>query len=67
MTETMANEVRKQTYPNHRGLDSIDIVSDPDDEDLRIDLSVAEEDFIYLSRNQVRCLMHQLTDWMAGY
>lgn len=54
----------RQTYPNHMGEGSIEVVSDPDDEDLRIDVSVAEEDFVYLTRNQVRCLMHQLTDWL---
>lgn len=61
----MTNEARTQTYPNHCGEGSIGVVSDRDDEDLRIDVSVAEEDFIYLTRNQVRCLMHQLTDWLT--
>jgi hypothetical protein len=61
----MTNEARTQTYPNRHGGGSIDVISDPDDEDLRIDLSVAEEDCIYLTRNQVRCLMHQLTDWLT--
>lgn len=59
------SDVRTQTYPNRMGFGSIDVVSDPDDENLRIDVSVAEEDIIYLTRNQVRCLMHQLTDWLT--
>jgi hypothetical protein len=55
-----------QTYPSGMGFGVIEVVSDPDDEQLLIDVSSTDvDDFIYLSRNQVRCLMHQLTDWLT--
>jgi hypothetical protein len=55
----------KQTYPSGMGYGVIEVISDADDEELRIDVSAAEDDFIYLNRNQVRCLIHQLTDWLT--
>lgn len=58
------DEVTKQFYPSaaeHTG--HLTVVCDPDDEHLRIDASAA--DSFYLSRNQVRSLMHQLTDWLT--
>lgn len=43
--------------------DKLTIVCSPDDDHLCIEASVA--DSFYLTRNQVRGLMHQLTDWLT--
>lgn len=58
------NQITQQIYPcNGYHEDKLTVVCDPDDECLRIEASAA--DSFYLTRNQVRCLMHQLTDWLA--
>lgn len=54
----------RQTYPcAGDGHDKLTVVCDPDDDHLCIEASAA--DSFYLTRNQVRCLMHQLTDWLT--
>lgn len=63
MDETGA--VTRQYYPcaSSEG-GKLYVVDDPDDDHLQFDL--ADGGPLFLSKNQVRCLMHQLTDWLTG-
>lgn len=60
----MIAEETRQIYPCAVSpRDKLTVVGDHSDDHLRITASAA--DSFYLSRNQVRGLMHQLTDWLA--
>jgi len=56
-------DLDERTYRCPTGIGGLYVVADPDDEWLRVDAGPATT--VYLTRNQVRCLMHQLTDWLV--
>jgi hypothetical protein len=58
----MASTTR-QTYPCASGYGALDVITDPDDREILFRTSTDSE--LYLNRNQVRCLIHQLTDWLV--